>query len=185
MKAYRWFIGLVFSLVVLLSACGQTPEPRKTLEPENHVGVQISGSSLISTTAFQDICRRYAPLCDMFDESFVSVPVKVNPLCLRAICNNPMDVLTESNYRFDYILPSLTQTATQFGQNFKLEVLDANGKVLARGLADTKTPRIALSAKLPKGKFNLRVQVLNADVAKLIQSSPSKYPFNFIVSATK
>lgn len=186
MKALRKiFLSLALGLMVLLAACSQNPLPQETLEPENHSDFHIASSSLIAPSTLNDICRHYYPLCKLWDESFYVIPVQVNPVCQRAICNNPIDILNERVFRFDHIMPGLNQTPTQFANSFKLELVDSSGKVMAQGLADTKTPRIMLSAKLPKGKFNLRVQILNADVAKLIQSSPSKYPFNFLVSAVK
>jgi hypothetical protein len=183
MKASRWLLGVILSLVVLLSACSQNSVPEGVLEPEANFPVRIVSGLSLKATALNDICRRYAPLCNMVDESLY-LPVEVDPLCSRALCNNPLEVVLEGNCRFDLVVPELTQTPSQFAKNFKLELVDRNGKVLAQGLADTKTPRLEAAAKLPKGTFNLRV-TLSSDMAKLVQASPEKHSFNFFVSVVK
>lgn len=170
--------------MVLLAACGQNAIPEESLGAEGDpvVAIRIERSVVLGARLFENICRNHPLLCG--DES-VFFPVKVDPICTRAICNNPTDVLLEGSYRVNLVMPELAQTPSQFARAFKLELVDVSGKVLAQAVADTETARLELAAKLPKGKYNLRVQILNVDVAKLVQSSPSKYPFNFIISAAK
>jgi hypothetical protein len=70
----------------------------------------------------------------------------------------------------------------QFADDVKLELLDSTGKVvLAQSQASLKAPVHEFSATLDKGRYVLRVQVLDKNVAKLVQTSPEKYPFSFIV----
>jgi hypothetical protein len=183
MKALKKVLmGLGLCAMFLLAACSQNAVPEETLEPEGLSRLTISG--IQPTTVMQDICRRHAPLCDMADESFF-FSVKVDPVCTKAICNNPTDILVEGTYRFDLMMPEVTLTASQFAQSFKLDMVDANGKVVATGLASTKLPVLEFSAKLPKGKYALRVQVLNKAVATLMQTSPDKYPLSFLVGTMK
>jgi hypothetical protein len=68
----------------------------------------------------------------------------------------------------------------------KLELFDSTGKVLlAQSQASLKAPVHEFSATLSKGSYVLRVQVLDRNVVKLVQTSPAKYPFGFIIKPVK
>jgi hypothetical protein len=183
MKA-TWLFGLVLGLVVLLSACSQNTVPEASLEPEaelvdfSHLRIRDSFFDKIPT----NFCQRYYPVCELqIDPDILQ---EVIP-CFSITCHYPVDVFVEETYRLGLILPELGQTPTQFAKSFKLDLLDSSGKVIARGLPNPKAPALEVSAKLPKGTYALRVQVLDKSVAKLLQTSPSKYPLGFLTGFTK
>lgn len=178
MKASKWLFGIIFSLVILLSACSQNEVPEGTLEPEAILPVRIAG--VVPKLIDQNICRRFLLACE---SNFI--PVKADPICMRAICNNPLEVALEDLYRIGLIIPELAQTPSQFAGSIEMSLVDASGKLIARGLASTKVPLLEFSTKLPKGRYNLRVQVISKDVASLIGASPEKYPFGFVVNVAK
>jgi hypothetical protein len=60
-----------------------------------------------------------------------------------------------------------------------------NGKLVAQGKINPKVPLLEFSKQLPKGKYTLRVTVLNKDLAKRIQSAPQDYPFGLLFTAIK
>jgi hypothetical protein len=129
-------------------------------------------------------CRLHPDLCKIInEESFI--PVIPDPICVYAICNNPLEITLEANYHIGLVLPNLKLTQTLFAQSFQFDLVDMNGKLVAQGKINPKVPLLEFSKQLPKGKYTLRVTVLNKDLAKRIQSAPQDYPFGLLFTAIK
>lgn len=122
-------------------------------------------------------CKDFPDLC--------VAPVTPDPICVQAICNNPMEFSLDGNYHIGFAISGISQTPSQFAQNFRFELADSNGKLLTQGKPNAKTPLLEFSSALAKGKYNLRVTVINKDIAKLMQTAPEKYSFGFLIETVK
>jgi trypsin len=129
-------------------------------------------------------CLLHPDLCKIVkEESFI--PVIPDPLCVYAICNNPLDITLEANYHIGLVVPTLKLTQSLFAQSFGFDLVDVNGKLVAQGKINPKVALLEFSKLLPKGNYTLRVTVLNKDLAKRIQSTPQDYPFGLLFTAVK
>jgi Trypsin len=129
-------------------------------------------------------CRLHPDLCKIVnEESFI--PVIPDPICVYAICNNPLEITLEANYHIGLVVPNLKVTQSLFAQSFGFDLVDVNGKLVAQGKINPKVPLLEFSKQLPKGNYTLRVTVLNKDLAKRIQTAPQNYPFGLLFTAVK
>lgn len=188
MKALKKvFLALSLCLVFLLAACGQNAVPEDALEPQLDLRVIELSRFLIRDSIFDKLpttfCDRYYPICEREDPRLAEIVQELNP-CIK--CNLVVNVTEAVKVNVGLVMPELGQTPEQFGKALKVDLLDSTGKVvLAQGQPNLKAPVHEFSATLNKGSYMVRVQVLDANVAKLIQASPSRYPLNFIVKAVK
>ncbi len=124
------------------------------------------------------VCQLHPDVCS----GGAMVPILPDK-CIYAICNNPMDIPASGNYKLGLAVTGLGLTPTQFAQSFQFELVDASGKLVTQAKLNAKVSVLELSSSLAKGSYNLRVKVLNQDVAKKLQATPGQYSFSFLMTA--
>jgi hypothetical protein len=102
--------------------------------------------------------------------------------CIYCIFN--LDIIQEEFYHIQFAIPELGLKPDEFSQAFAFKIMTAKGKLITQGQGNGQEALLELYAKLPKGRYRVQVDVLNKDVAKLLQES-QKYPFQFSFSTTQ
>lgn len=101
------------------------------------------------------------------------------------VCDFELIVPQEENYLIRFSLAELELKPETFAAAFSLQLLTSDGKLIAQGRGDGREAMLELSSRLPKGEYQVRVELLDETVAKVIHADGEKYPFLFSFSLAK
>jgi hypothetical protein len=123
-----------------------------------------------------DPCLLEPGLCDWYEIDLFPDP------CIYCIFN--LDIIQEDFFHIQFALPELGLKPDEFSQAFAFKIMTAKGKLISQGKGNGQEALLELYAQLPKGRYRVQVDVLNKDIARLLQET-QKYPFQFSFSTTQ